>query len=211
MSAAAASRIAFRRPPFRIVRRTVLRQASTTSQTTEAASNTAAKAKDTASNATSKASEGLSRVTSSAGSSLSRVGQGVSNTLGRIGGRTGRLIATVQCEYTSQLVSGSQFQRLLRGWNWCLAPMSVKKPPRVSTELQSIPLKHEFHSVTFVSLNRLTPVLLAMIPPTIYYSRVGLELSRLVFQGQKMAPPYVSNLSRTVPSNFVYLFCVTRN
>ena len=30
-----------------------------------------------------------------------------------------------------------------------------------------------------------------MIPPTVYYSRVGLELGRLVFQGQKMSPPYV--------------------
>ncbi|OBT67137.1 hypothetical protein VE03_04477 [Pseudogymnoascus sp. 23342-1-I1] len=27
------------------------------------------------------------------------------------------------------------------------------------------------------------------IPPTIYYARVGLELSKLVFQSQKMAPP----------------------
>lgn len=30
----------------------------------------------------------------------------------------------------------------------------------------------------------------AMIPPTIYYSRVGMELAKLMFQGQKMAPPY---------------------
>jgi F-type H+-transporting ATPase subunit g len=30
------------------------------------------------------------------------------------------------------------------------------------------------------------------IPPTIYYARVGLELSKLVFQGQKMSPPPVS-------------------
>jgi len=29
----------------------------------------------------------------------------------------------------------------------------------------------------------------AAIPPTIYYSKVGLELSKLVFQGQKMSPP----------------------
>lgn len=28
-----------------------------------------------------------------------------------------------------------------------------------------------------------------IIPPTIYYARVGLELSKLVFRGQKMAPP----------------------
>lgn len=29
----------------------------------------------------------------------------------------------------------------------------------------------------------------ALIPPTVYYARVGLELSKLVFQGQKMSPP----------------------
>jgi hypothetical protein len=27
------------------------------------------------------------------------------------------------------------------------------------------------------------------IPPTIYYARVGLELSKLVFKGQSMTPP----------------------
>ena len=31
--------------------------------------------------------------------------------------------------------------------------------------------------------------LTALIPPTVYYSRVGMELSKLMFQGQKMAPP----------------------
>ena len=31
--------------------------------------------------------------------------------------------------------------------------------------------------------------IVGQIPPTIYYARVGLELSKLVFQGQKMAPP----------------------
>ncbi|KKZ61557.1 F-type H+-transporting ATPase subunit G [[Emmonsia] crescens] len=29
----------------------------------------------------------------------------------------------------------------------------------------------------------------SLIPPTIYYSRVGLELSKIVFRGQKMSPP----------------------
>ena len=29
----------------------------------------------------------------------------------------------------------------------------------------------------------------ALYPPALYYSKVGLELSRLVFQGQKMSPP----------------------
>ncbi|MCJ1380638.1 hypothetical protein MMC17_003746 [Xylographa soralifera] len=128
MSAATASRTIFRRPPHLVVRQGARRNASTTSQATEAASNTASKAKDTASNATSKASERLSRVTTSAGSGLSRAGQAVSSTLGRIGGRTGRLVSFVQ----------------------------------------------------------------SMIPPTIYYSKVGLELSKLVFQGRKMTPPDVA-------------------
>jgi len=30
-----------------------------------------------------------------------------------------------------------------------------------------------------------------MIPPTVYYGKVGLELAKLVARGQKMSPPYV--------------------
>jgi hypothetical protein len=33
---------------------------------------------------------------------------------------------------------------------------------------------------------------LGQIPLAVYYARVGLELSKLVFHGQKMTPPYVS-------------------
>lgn len=36
---------------------------------------------------------------------------------------------------------------------------------------------------------RLVAFVDSLIPPTIYYARVGLELSKLVFQGQKMSPP----------------------
>jgi len=36
---------------------------------------------------------------------------------------------------------------------------------------------------------RLITFVQSMIPPTIYYSKVGLELSKLVFQGRKMTPP----------------------
>ncbi len=32
-------------------------------------------------------------------------------------------------------------------------------------------------------------VIAGQIPPTIYYARVGLELSKLVFKGQQMSPP----------------------
>lgn len=33
-----------------------------------------------------------------------------------------------------------------------------------------------------------------MIPPTVYYGKVGLELAKLVAQGQKMSPPYVESI-----------------
>ncbi|MCJ1309635.1 hypothetical protein MMC25_003295 [Agyrium rufum] len=36
---------------------------------------------------------------------------------------------------------------------------------------------------------RLVGFVESMVPPAIYYSRVGLELSKLVFQAQKMSPP----------------------
>ncbi|KAI9817178.1 MAG: hypothetical protein M1827_001290 [Pycnora praestabilis] len=47
----------------------------------------------------------------------------------------------------------------------------------------------------------------SMIPPTIYYSRVGLELSKLIFQGQKMSPPSVA----TFQSYFQPLVNVVRH
>lgn len=76
------------------------RQASTTSQATDAAASTASKSREAASNATSKASQGLSRVTSTAGPALSGAAQRVSSILGGIGGRTGRLISLVECKFS---------------------------------------------------------------------------------------------------------------
>ncbi|KAL4818661.1 mitochondrial ATP synthase g subunit-domain-containing protein [Aspergillus spinulosporus] len=47
----------------------------------------------------------------------------------------------------------------------------------------------------------------SMIPPTIYYSRVGLELGKLVFRGQNMTPPS----SATFQSYFQPLINAIRN
>lgn len=44
------------------------------------------------------------------------------------------------------------------------------------------------------------PETIGQIPPTVYYARVGLEVGKLVFQGQKMAPPYVKSC-RCLSSN----------
>lgn len=38
---------------------------------------------------------------------------------------------------------------------------------------------------------RLVSFVESMVPPTIYYSKVGWEVARLVFQGQRMTPPSV--------------------
>ncbi|PGH03157.1 F-type H+-transporting ATPase subunit G [Blastomyces parvus] len=35
----------------------------------------------------------------------------------------------------------------------------------------------------------------SLIPPTIYYSKVGLELSKIVFRGQNMTPPSVATFA----------------
>lgn len=132
------SRAVFRHSRL-LLRRNNLRQASTTSEA-------GTKAKETASGTSSKASEGLSRVTSSAGNIVSGAASGARNALSKVGGRTGRLIAFVDCQYSLLLLLATGFG---------------------------------------VAANRFA----ALIPPTVYYARVGLELSKLIFQGQKMSPP----------------------
>merc|ERR1711939_1035974 len=47
----------------------------------------------------------------------------------------------------------------------------------------------------------------SLIPPTVYYSRVGLELARIVFKGQSMAPPSMAQFQ----SYFQPLINVFRN
>ncbi|KAL3481943.1 mitochondrial ATP synthase g subunit-domain-containing protein [Aspergillus californicus] len=47
----------------------------------------------------------------------------------------------------------------------------------------------------------------SMIPPTIYYSKVGIELGRLVFRGQSMTPPNMA----TFQSYFQPLINAARN
>lgn len=43
---------------------------------------------------------------------------------------------------------------------------------------------------------RLIGFVQSLIPPTIYYSKVGFELSKLVFKGQKMSPPDLATFQR---------------
>lgn len=43
--------------------------------------------------------------------------------------------------------------------------------------------------ISFGALLIICRVNAAMIPPTVYYSKVGIELAKLVFRGQNMTPP----------------------
>ncbi|KPI42902.1 uncharacterized protein AB675_2019 [Cyphellophora attinorum] len=43
---------------------------------------------------------------------------------------------------------------------------------------------------------RLISFVESLIPPTIYYGRVGLELAKLTFQGQKMSPPSIAQFQQ---------------
>lgn len=108
MSAPAASRMVLRHSRFVFRQHCGVRNASTTSEAAQAASDTATKSKETVSNISSKASQGLSRVTSSAGPALSGAAQRVNGVLSRVGGRTGRLISFTRCklfEFLSSVIS----------------------------------------------------------------------------------------------------------
>ena len=96
MSSVAATRAALRQ--YRLVLRQQYQQHSIrqASSTSEAAS----KAKESSSNAISKASQGLSRVTSSAGPAISGAVSGAGNALRKVGGRTGKVIAFVDCMHS---------------------------------------------------------------------------------------------------------------
>jgi len=167
MSATIASRTALRRPTHRLQVRTPkqqqLRYQSTTEQASQKASEAGSKAKEAAGQAKSKASEGLSRVQSSAGSAMKSTSSALSNAVSRIGGPIGRLVGAVEGELQASQELHLDDQRL--------------------SSLEDLDRGHVSRS----GADRFFSP--AAIPPTMYYSRVGLELSRLVFQGQKMSPP----------------------
>lgn len=85
-----ASRAVLRRQSQFLFRRTAVRHNS---------SQAASKAKETASSAASKASEGLSKVTATAGPAVANAAQNVGSALRKIGGRTGRVIAFIDCKH----------------------------------------------------------------------------------------------------------------
>jgi hypothetical protein len=155
-----ATRAALRQSRF-LIRRTAIRH---NSSTTEAAT----KAKQVTEQATSKASEGLSKVSSSAGPAIAGAAQNVGNALRKVGGPVGKVVTFVEREYYSPIVQKYDLPGVY-----------------------GLPIQEKLAIGTLYGIYRSLKLMhnLGMIPPTVYYARVGLELGKIVFHGQKMAPP----------------------
>lgn len=109
-----------------------------------------------------RAQQGLSRVSAAAGAA-----RRLSAALGSFGGRTAKVVAYV--ERTAPLPSRARAappQNL---------PSVASDPP-----LTLPPLPPPFFPLFF------SP---GQTPVVIYYAKVGVEVAKLVFQGQKMSPP----------------------
>lgn len=142
---------------------------STTTKAADTAKNAANKASATASEYTAKASEytakaseGLSRVTAAAGPAISSAAKGAADALGKVGGRTGRLVAFIERTTAPSIPS-------------CALSIFVVV---VALVARGGLLRDRF-------ANRST----GQVPNVVYYSKVGIELSKLVFKGQNMTPP----------------------
>ncbi|KAF2090934.1 hypothetical protein K490DRAFT_62266 [Saccharata proteae CBS 121410] len=173
----AASRQVLRHSRF-AVRRVALRNASTTSEAAGAA-------KEKAGQATSKASEGLSKVQSSAGSAMSKagsMGSAAMNRLGALGGRTGQFISFVQYHSRKSIELSSGL------YSNCAENPQLKKLTG-SSLTQKCPFIRIPGNGGKTSHKKLTASIAALIPPTVYYSRVGLELGKIVFQHRGMSLP----------------------
>jgi len=140
---------------------------STTQKATEAAKQAASKASSTASEYTAKASQGLSRVSSAAGPAIANAAKGVSGALGRVGGRTGRLIAFIERMHHSPLPCGRLAPCL-----FCMRSVVAGR---------QLPI--------WWTKAILTSSPIGQVPFVVYYSKVGIELSKIVFKGQNMTPP----------------------
>lgn len=142
---------------------------STTTKAADTAKNAANKASATASEYTAKASEytakaseGLSRVTAAAGPAITSAAKGAADALGKVGGRTGRLVAFV--ERTTPPI-----YTIMRSFDICCCCCAGRSRRLVERRFA----------------NRST----GQVPNVVYYSKVGIELSKLVFKGQNMTPP----------------------
>ena len=178
-----ASRAFLRQSQF-LTRRTAVRHASSTSET-------ASKASESASSAASKASEGLSRVSSSAGPAIGNAAQGVGNALKKVGGRTGKVISFVECK--QKLFSGYFRMCYFRSLGFSMGGGSggcyYRSPCHSSAPASLMGIAYSNAAISGCTWLTICFSGLAMIPPTVYYSRVGLELGKLVFRGQNMSPP----------------------
>ncbi|KAJ6160390.1 ATP synthase subunit G atp20 [Penicillium chermesinum] len=149
--------------------RAVLRQSQFLTRRTAVrhASSSSEKASQTASQAASKAQQGLSKATAAAGPALNN--------------------AASACARSAAPSARSFRSSTLDPHSYHGGTLPLPGPCSLAGLVSYLDLNVR-------TTSRLTALLtyyasIAMIPPAIYYSRVGLELGKLVFRGQKMTPP----------------------
>jgi F-type H+-transporting ATPase subunit g len=142
--------------------RAVLRQASrVTGRTARRFESTTAKATEAAKDTASKASQTATEYKSKASEGLSRVTSSAGPAISGAAKSVGNALGRI----------GGRTGRLI-------------------AFVESVYFKKRLHERLYVFLNSIANgPSTGQIPPAIYYARVGLELSKLVFQGQKMTPP----------------------
>lgn len=144
-------------------------------QTAEGAKNTAAEYK-------AKATEGLSRVTSAAGPAIAGAAKNVTSALGKVGGRTGRFIAFVERMLQFFFVLPSALLPTPAFGRW-------RRDRAAICSIGSLEIDTEKKCQHVTCADNLFLICIGQTPLVVYYSKVGLELGRLVFRGQKMNPP----------------------
>jgi len=127
------------------------------------------RSQSTASEAVGKAKEATGQAASKASEGLSRVQSSAGSALSRVGSVAGTAVNAIGN-------IGGPIGRLV-GFVQCefFLPTAATSP-------------HQFEAVEH-SEDLSNSTFLALVPPTIYYSRVGLELGKIVFEGRKMSPP----------------------
>lgn len=169
-------------------RRMVRFESTSTTKAADAAKQATSQASSTASEVSSKATQGLSRVTSAAGPAIANAAKGVSGALSRVGGRTGRLVAFVERKQITYPPAPSlallPTEHTSRG-GWLIPARRrgvVQGLPNVPMQHTQLDLTSWLQWLTVSSLAGQTPLVT-------YYSKVALEMAKLVVRGQNMSPP----------------------
>ncbi|CAJ2499960.1 Uu.00g028130.m01.CDS01 [Anthostomella pinea] len=149
-------------------------ESSTTAKATEATKETASKASNTAKETASKASE----TTKQAASKASETTKETASKASEATKETASKASSSASEYASKAQQG-------------LSKVTSSAGPAIAGAAKGMA-----NSLSRVGgrTGRMVAFVEKQVPKVVYYSKVGAELSKMVFHGQKMSPPSVSTM-----------------